>query len=219
MGCKLQKLDLCVRQGSTNPVPIRVESDVLVYVPILNIHRTAPVSVETSVSHNMPDHWKAVVMNAQQLTELNAQNNPPKDNEFRVGTIASGTMVEFNKINGTGFRRAHLAGTGHLVFYRPLDLDLYVGARAEVKDKVGGNRLALFATALTLAGTDPLDGVFEFDAVNATLWLRPLPDAPWDLAFKNGVIDIELLRANGEVDPVCSADSTFLVNPEVTTAE
>lgn len=212
----MQKLNLTIRRGATIALPIRVESSELAYAPITAIQRTAPVSI-TATAHGIPDGWRAAVANAVGLTELNAENNPPKDAELRLVTRVDADTIEFNSVNAAGYRKAHVASTGQLVFYKPVDLSLYTGARMECKDRVGGTRLALFATPATVA--DLLDGELELDSSNDTLWLRLTDEESSVIDFDKCVFDIELLRANGDVEPICTADSVLTVLPEVTTAE
>lgn len=212
----MQKLSLTIRRGDTVDLPIRVESGVLSYAAISTISRSSPVSIGAT-AHGIPDGWRAAVMNAVNLVELNAENNPPLDHEFRDITRVDANTVEINEINAAGFRRAHAADTGQLAFYLPVDLSLYVGARMECKDKVGGTRLALFATADTV--TDPTDGDLELDTVLTTLWLHLTEAQSIALSFKSCVFDIELIRANGDTRGICAADSELTVLPEITTAE
>jgi hypothetical protein len=216
----MKKLSLTLRRGATIALPIRVESSDLAYASITTISRTAPVAIEAT-AHGLPDGWRSAVMNAVSLTELNAENNPPKDSELRLVARVDADNIQFNSVNAAGFKKAHTTGTGQLAYYLPVDLSLYAGARMEVKNKVGGERLALFATAGTLAEPliDVVNGELELDAANHTLWLR-LTDVESELLdFTTGVFDIELLRANGDVEAICSADSVLTVLSEITTTE
>lgn len=216
----MKKLALKVKRGATVALPIRVESDVLVYAPITAIARTAPVSI-TAPAHSLPDGWRAAVMNAVGLIDLNAESNPPSDDEMHIVTVTDANTVTFNKVNAAGYKRAHVAGTGHLAYYQPLDLSLYSGAIMEVKDAVGGARLALFATPGTLTDplTDLVDGVLDIDTVNTVLWLKMTDEESEVLDFIKGVFDIKLVKPSGETDFLCTSDSTLDVEFEVTTTE
>lgn len=211
----MNKLTISIRRGSTVALPIRVESSVLSYAQITTIANTAPVRI-TAAAHGLPDGWRTAVMNARGLTDLNAEYNPPKDKELQRVTLVDADTVEFNSVNATGFK-THTANTGQLAFYAPVDLSLYVGARMEIKKKVGGERLALFATPATV--TDATDGALELDAANNTLWIRLTDAESTAIEFKSAVFDIELLRANGDIEAVCSADSVITIDQEITTAE
>lgn len=201
----LKPLPLTIRRGETVNLPIRIESGVLVYATITAIAQSAPVRI-TATAHGMPDGWKACVMNSRGMTEMNAEYNPPRDNEFERATVVNANTVEFNTINAAGFR-AYTSG-GQLAYYAPLDLAGYLSARMVVKDREGGTALATFSTT---------DGTLEIDAANQTLWLRIADDASALLTFDSGVHDIELTDLTGETKAVCSADSVFTVLPEITT--
>ncbi len=204
----MKKLTLTIRRGATAAIPVRVESPVLSYAQITTIANTAPVRI-TAVGHGIPDGWRAAVMNAKGLTQLNAQNNPPKDSELRPVVVVDADMVEINAFNAAGLK-AHTAGTGQLAYYVPLDLAPYSGARMDVKSSVKGGVLATFNTA---------DGTLELDNTTKAVWLKLSDSESLVLPAKDYVFDIELLRTGGGVEAICTADSVLTVLPEVTTTE
>lgn len=220
----MQKLSIKIKRGATVAQPFRVESGVLGYAAITTISRTAPVAIEAT-AHGIPDNWRAAVMNAVGLTEMNTENGaegkPPKDSEMHIVTVVDANNITMNAVNAAGFRRAHTAGTGHLAYYTPVDLSVYTGAIMEVKNKVDGTRLALFATPGTLSAplVDIVDGALEIDDANDAVWLRMTDEESELLDFKRGVFDIKLLRSSGEFDFICTSDSTIEVEYEVTTTE
>lgn len=201
----LKPLSLTIRRGETVDLPIRIESDTLDYATITAIAQSAPASI-TATAHGIPDGWKAAVMNAKGMTEMNAEYNPPKDSEFKRVTVIDANTVEFNTVNAAGFR-AYTSG-GQLAFYVPLDLSAYTSATMDIKDRVGGTVLLSLST---------VDGTLELDAATKTLWLRLTDEATAAITFDTGVFDIELGDASGDVKAVCSADSVITVLPEVTT--
>jgi hypothetical protein len=200
----LQKLSLTIRKGSAEDIPIRVESDEWAYATISAVSQSAPLRM--TVSAAPPDGWRAAIMNVRSVGDFAAQNNPPKDSDLRHVTAIDTTTVEFNAINGAGFRA--FTGTGQLAWRAPLDLNLYVGARMNVRDKVGGTLLANWST-----DTSEL----EIDVANKALWLR-LDDSETELLTPgNKVFDIELIRTGGNADRICAHDSTLVVLDETTT--
>jgi len=204
----MNKLTISIRRGSTVALPIRVESSVLSYAQITTIANTAPVRI-TATAHGLPDGWRAAVMNAKGITQLNAAWNPPKDSELRTIVVVDADMVEINDYNAAGLK-AHTAGTGQLAYYAPHDLMPYEGARMNVKAKVGGEPLAIYTTT---------DGTLELDNATKAVWLKLSDTETMLLAAKNYVFDIELLRTGGGVEAICTADSVLTVLPEVTTTE
>jgi len=201
----LQKLNLVIRKGATVRIPIRIESGEWDYAQITTIENTAPVRI-TAPSHGIPDGWRAAVMNAKGLVDLNAENNPPKDAELRKITRIDGNTVEINDINAAGFK-AHVENTGQLAFRKPLILSSYVSARMDVKDKIDGTVIATFKTQ---------DGTLEIDLASDAIWLSLTP-VQSTLPVKAYVADIELMTADGKTFPICKADSAFVVEPETTT--
>lgn len=201
----MQKLDVTIRRGASVDLPIRVESSTWTYKTITGVAQSAPVRI-TAAEHGLIDGWRAAVMNVKGPTDLNAENNPPKDKELRTVTRVDADTVEFNSVNGAGFK-AYVSG-GQLAYRAPLGLSAYTSADMVVKTKVGGTELARFSTT---------DETLELDPTNQALWLRLTDEVTAAFTFDAGVFDIELTDAEGGVTPICSAESTFTVLPEVTT--
>ena len=200
----LQKLTLTIRKGSAEDIPIRLESEAWSYASISAVAQSAPLRITASAVP--PDGWRAAIMNVKAVGDFAAQSNPPKDSDLRSVAVVDPTTVEFNAINGAAFR-AHTSG-GQLAWRTPLDLNLYVGARMNVREKVGGPLVANWTT-----DTNEL----EIDVANRVLWLR-LDDLVTEmLTAKNKVFDIELIRTGGDADRVCAHDSTLVVLDETTT--
>lgn len=202
----LQKLNLTIRRGATNVIPIRIESDTWRYANITAVAQSAPWRI-TALDHGIPDQWRAAVMNLSLAGDFAAQNNPPKDADLRKVAVVDTDTVEFNDINGAAFR-AYTSG-GQLAWREPLDLTPYNGARMDVRDKVGGTLLASFVLGAGLS----------LDTATPAGWFEPTVEQSLLLPAKTYVFDIELLRTGGGVDPICSAESTLTVLPEITTTE
>ena len=200
----LQKLTLTIRKGSAEDIPIRLESEAWSYASISAVAQSAPLRITASAVP--PDGWRAAIMNVKAVGDFAAQSNPPKDSDLRSVAVVDPTTVEFNAINGAAFR-AHTSG-GQLAWRTPLDLNLYVGARMNVREKVGGPLVANWTT-----DTNEL----EIDVANRVLWLRLDDSVTEALTAKNKVFDIELIRTGGNADRVCAHDSTLIVLDETTT--
>lgn len=201
----LQKLILTIRKGSAENIPIRLEQSGWSYASISAVAQTAPLRV-TAPGHGIPDGWRVAVMNVKAVGDFAAANNPPKDNELHPVTVVDADTIEINAINGAAFR-AHTGG-GQLAWHTPVDLNLYVGARMNVRDKVGGALVTNWTTDT---------GELELDVANDTLWLRLDDLVTETLTAKNKVFDIELIRTGGDADRVCAHDSTLVVLDETTT--
>jgi hypothetical protein len=199
------KLEVSIRQGSTENIPFRVETDEWAYAPIELIYQTAPVKFKVT-GHALPEGWRVAVMNVLRPKDLNAEANPPGEDDLRQITVVDADHVEFNDVNGAGF--AKYSGGGQLAWRKPLDLSIYTQARANVRATVGGTLRANWSTA---------NGKLEIDVVKHAIWFR-LPAADTALLTAgNNVFDIELVTAGGEVERLCLAVSVLTVLPENTT--
>lgn len=202
----LQKLNLTIRRGATNVVPIRIESSRWQYASISSVAQSAPLRI-TAPGHGIPDGWRVAIMNVKAVGGIAAANNPPKDAELHAVTVIDADTIEFNEINGAAFR-AYVSG-GQLAYREPLDLAPYNGARIDVKGKINGESL------LHLVEGDGL----RLDNAERAVWFEPTIEQSMTLPAKSYVFDIELLRTGGGVDAICAADSALIVLPETTTTE
>ena len=201
----LKKLNLQMRKGQTESIPLRISESTLVYKPITGIEKSAPVSI-TATGHGAKDGWLGAVMNVVGMREINAENNPPAEGEFRPMTVVDANTVQFNSVNAAGFR-AYTSG-GQLVYRAPLDLSAYSTGRMTIKDQVGGTAIISLTTA---------NGRIEIDPSTHTLWIKLSDEDSSAITAERGVFDIELETSSGEVKAICSADSEVQFLPEVTT--
>ena len=196
---------LSIKRGERFSRSLRIETLPYVYVPITAVTQSAPVRI-TAPGHGLLDGQRAAIVSVRGMSELNARSMPPKIEEYRQATVIDADTIEFNAINGAAFR-THTSG-GQLAWHTPVDLNLYVGARMNVRDKVGGALLFNWTTDT---------GELEIDVANDSLWLRLDDLVTETLTAKNKVFDIELIRTGGDADRVCAHDSTLVVLDETTT--
>lgn len=192
----MRKLDIQIRQGSTFTLPIMWELDALIYKTITGIAQSAPVRL-TVPGHGIPTGWMAAVMNVKGPTPLNAAENPPKDNEFLPVTVVDDDTVEFNKINGAGYK-AYVSG-GQLAYYAPGDLTDLVDVRMQIRTKIDGDVLH----ELTLDAGITLD--FAKSRIEVEI---PASDTEL-MTFKAGVYDIEVEQTDGTVIPILYGAATL----------
>lgn len=202
----LQKLQLTIRRGASEDIPIRIESDRLVYVTITGIANSSPIRI-TAPAHGCPDGWRALVQAAVGMDQINTAWDGVTDDAFRRATLVDTNTVEFNDVNAATF--GTWTSGGQLVYREPLDLSPFVEARMDVKASVSGPVLATYRHT---AGSLLID-----TAANA-LRLKPSIAETLLLTASRKVFDIELVRADGSVVAVCSAKSTLTVLPEITTS-
>ncbi len=201
----MKTLTLSLRLGATADIPIRVESDELTFAPITAMTKSAPVHI-ASTGHGIPDGWRAAVLNAGGMTELNAAWNAIRDSDFRRLAVIDVNTIAFPGVTSAGFR-TYTTG-GELAYYTPKDLAGYTGARMDIKRAVGGAVLASLSTT---------DGTIEIDAPNCAVWLHITPTTLVELAAGDYVFDIELITST-DVLALCSAESVLHLLPEITTS-
>lgn len=201
----MRKLSLTVRRGAKADIPIRIESDLLVFVAITSMSRSAPLLV-TAPMHGMPNGWRAAIMNAGGMTELNTPWNHLRAADLRKIALVDANSFQVPDVNSASWRT--YTNGGQVVYYQPIDLSAYSAASLDVRESVGATLLANYST-----GT----GTLELDNANSALWLR-LSDAQ-SSALEAGtfVFDIEITRVAGGTTALCAPDSELLVLPEVTT--
>lgn len=202
----LQKLQLEIRRGASEDIPIRIESDRLVYVAITGIANSSPIRI-TAPAHGCPDGWRAMVQAAVGMAEINTPWDGVTDDAFRTATFVDINNVEFNGVNAATF--GTWTSGGQLVYREPLDLSPFVEARMDVKASVSGPVLATYRHTA---------GNLLIDTAAHALRLKPSVSETLDLSAGKRFFDIELVRADGSVLAVCSAKSTLTVLPEITTS-
>ena len=200
----LSTLKIEVRLGASSDIPIRVETGNLVFAAIASIAKSAPVSVVTQAAHGIPDGWRAAIVDAKGMTELNVDS--VHDRDLQKITVVDSTTITIDEVSSLSFR-AHAANTGAVAFYEPKDLSSYTSANMDVKKRVGGDIEANFNTT---------DGTLEIDTSTNAVWLRLTDADTVVLAARDYVFDIELTRPTG-IDAMCAADSVLTVLPQVTT--
>lgn len=200
----LSTLKIEVRLGASADIPIRVETNSLTFAPIASIAKSAPARVVTTASHGIPDGWRASIVDAKGMTELNADT--VSDRDLTKVAVINATTLDLDGISSLNFR-THTANTGAVVFYAPKDLASYTSANMDVKKRVGGDVVVNFSTTA---------GTLEIDTATNAVWLRLSDTDTVALSPRDYVFDIELTRPTG-IDAICAADSILTVLPQVTT--
>ena len=199
--------DLQINQGKTFSLVLRWETEPCVYRPITAIQQTAPVRLTVNTT-GLPDGWNCAVTNVKGMTEINAEANALRENDFNPVTIVDATTLEINSINAAGFK-PYVSG-GILQFNTPVSLTGYTG-RLQIKDKVGGTVLAS-----TEAGDTPLNFLsVALDTANSTITITISATATAGLTWTKGVYELEMVSPTGVVTAILSGKVT--VSKEVTT--
>lgn len=171
------KLNFKIYQGSTFAETLRWESDVKVYVPIVNISRTAPMVV-TATAHGVPQNWRVKITNALGMKEANTSDY------ITATTVAENTLT-FNAINALSYTT--YISNGVLEYNQPIDLTGYT-ARMQIREK-------LSSTAVVKELTTENSGI-TIDPVNYTISINISAVDTALFNFKTAVYSLELVKAD-----------------------
>jgi hypothetical protein len=196
------KLALEIKKGKTYSRSLRWEAQPIIYRPITAISQTAPVRI-TSVGHGVPAGWRVAIVSVRGMTQINAENQPPEDSDFRPATVIDADHIELNTVNAADFK--NYTGGGYIQFNTPVDLTGYT-ARMSIKDKVGGTVLLSLTTE---------NSKIELEATDCIIRLKLSATETAALTWKKGVYDLELQSPTGVVTELLSGD--VAVVDEVTT--
>lgn len=181
--------DFTITKGDTFVAVIRWEDHKWVFKPITAIERSAPARV-TAVGHECPDGWRAAVVSAKGMTQINASSPVPKDDDLLPITQVDVDTVEFGDVNSSDY--SPYTSGGYLAYRKPVDITGF-GARMHVRDKVTGELLMALTTA---------DGRISIDPVARTITLALTALDTSDILWKKGVYDLEMVSPDDE--PVVS---------------
>lgn len=200
MACGTQ--ELTIQKGKTFSRIVRWETQPLVYKAISGITQAAPVVI-TATGHGVPDGWKVAVASVLGMTEINAENAPPRSSDFQVATKLTSDTLSLNKVNSAEFG-AYVSG-GYLVYYTPHTLASYT-ARMTIKNRVGG-------TTLLSLTTENSRILIDDTAKTITLSVSATDTAA--ITWTEGVYDLEVVSNDGVVTALLSG--AVYVTEEVTT--
>lgn len=182
---------LVILQGKTFAQTVRWEATPYVYKPISAVTQGAPCRI-TATGHGIPNGWRVAVVSVKGMTQLNAENIPPRDRDYTPATVIDANTVELNEVNSSGYK-AYTSG-GYLQFYTPVDLSGYT-ARMSIKDKVGGTELLALTTANSRITLDTV-------AKKINLLISATDTAA--LTWSRGVYELEMESPTGVVTTLLS---------------
>lgn len=194
---------LTLYRGRTFRKVARWETTPFLIAAIATMTQSGIVQITTQAAHGIPDGWRVAVVDAKGMTELNAQNNPPKNSDFREATVKSPTSIELNEISSASYR-AYTSG-GFLKWYSPHDLTGYT-ARMKVKNKVGGTTLLNLTTENGGIFVDPVEHLIELFISDADTTA---------ITWSTGVYDLEMVAPSGDVTVIFTGAVTTI--NEITT--
>lgn len=135
--CENETEELQATQGKTFYTEFQWAQSTFTYKSISAMTNAAPISI-TATSHGMPDNWLFAISAASGLTELNASEDPPVDDDWYLGTVVDANTITINSVNGA-LLSTYTSG-GYIQYRTPVSLSGY-DARVEIRDEIGGTLL------------------------------------------------------------------------------
>lgn len=194
--------NLIIRKGETFIRVIRWETLPFVYTAISAITQAAP-AVVTSTGHGLKDGWRAAVLSAGGMRQINAKHTPPADSEFRKITYVDANTISFNDVDSS--RYTTYTSGGFLVSYTPVSLSGFT-ARMQIRETV--------EAADTLASLTSTGGDIALDDTNHTITVTISATATAAYDFATAVYDLELVSGTGVVTRLLEGEVS--VSSEVT---
>lgn len=205
MTCQ-QKVNYTLKRGETWDRVLTWSVLPLVYKAITGIPSLAPLRL-TVPSHDMPPEWLVAISNVGGMRQINAENEPPLDDEYVQATVVDNDTIEINSINAASYN-AYTSG-GYVRFYTPVDLTGFT-ARMDIKDKIGGTILHTLSTTL---------GTIVLDPVNYTISLHIDADDTSGFDWNTAVYSLELADDNDPANVTELLVGRIYMTGEVTTTD
>jgi hypothetical protein len=93
---------LTIPAGTTHAEVVRWASDVVAYKAISGISKSAPAAV-TVPSHGLKTGWPVAVESVKGMTQINAQNSPPRESDLHAITSTGADTLTLDGVNAIGF--------------------------------------------------------------------------------------------------------------------
>lgn len=190
--------DLVIRKGETFSRVLRWESLPFIYTPITAISKAAPVVI-TAAGHGLADGWRAAVVSAGGMRQINAKKMPPRLSELHRVTFVSSSQLVFNDVDSTEFS-TYTSG-GALVSYTPASLSGY-SARMQVRATAEAADPALVSLV------SPTEIALDDTAHTITITIDAVTTAAY--TWYAGEYDLELVSLGGTVTKVMSGSITAI---------
>lgn len=193
--------DITIRKGETFSRVIRWEALPFIHTPITAITRASPCVI-TAADHGLATGWRAAVLSAGGMRQINAKRLPPRSTEMHKVIATSASLVTLNELNSADFS-AYTSG-GFLVSYTPVSLSGF-SARMQIRaSKQSGTALVSLVSPTNIA--------LDNSAHTITVTIAAADTAAYD--FTVGVYDLEMVSGAGVVTRL--DEGNVLVVGEVT---
>lgn len=186
------KVNLKITQGSTYSVPIRWESAEKVYKAISSINKSAPIEINTTEAHGIPNGWRVKLSNIVGMKELNTGEC------FIVDKVLPGSF-QINSINALNY--SSYSGGGVVEYNKPVPL-VGVTGRMQIRPKVTSD------VVLLELNTD--NGGVVVDDTNNIIHINITAEETALLDFSTAMYSLELVDAAAKVTQLISGSITLL---------
>ena len=186
------KVNLKITQGSTYSAPIRWESAEKVYKAISSINKSAPIEINTTEAHEIPNGWRVKLSNIVGMKELNTGE------WFTIDKVLPGSF-QINSINALNY--SSYSGGGVVEYNKPVPLAGVTG-RMQIRPKVTSD------VVLLELNTD--NGGIVIDDTNNIIHINITAEETALLDFSTAMYSLELVNAAAEVTQLISGSITLL---------
>lgn len=186
------KINYKFYQGSTVYEILRWESTEIVYKPITNITKSAPVVI-TAPNHELPEDWRVKVTSVLGMTEINDTSNYHRVNSVTTDTV---TIRDINSLNF----KAYTSG-GVLEYNKPIGLSGYTGVM-RIKAKATDTEVLYTANVA--------NGGIIIDTVNSAIYINLPSSVTSAFTFSTAVYSLILTSNNGTVIPFTSGSISLI---------
>lgn len=186
------KVNLKITQGSTYSASIRWESAEKVYKAISSINKSAPIEINTTEAHEIPNGWRVKLSNIVGMKELNTGEC------FIVDKVLPGSF-QINSINALNY--SSYSGGGVVEYNKPVPLAGVTG-RMQIRPKVTSD------VVLLELNTD--NGGIVVDDTNSIIHINITAEETALLDFSTAMYSLELVNAAAEVTQLISGSITLL---------
>lgn len=200
MSCQSNNVFKIIRGNSFEAV-IRWEGNQFLYKAITAIGQVAPVSI-TSVGHGVPDGWRVAIASVKGMTEINAENSPPKDDDFHQATKTSADVIALNDVNAADYC-AYKSG-GYIQYKEPVDMTDFT-ARMQFRTSASATDTI---DEFTDADVRLPDTGIVIDNTNKKIILTIAASVTADYTFKTGVFSLEMISPAGVVTKILEGEVT-----------
>ena len=179
------KQDFCVNKGATFIKRFMWDDGTLVSKAITGITQAAP-AVVTAASHGLVNGWRAAVVSAGGMSNINSANFPPKTPDLKVVTVVDANNVQFDNVNSSDYT-AYTSG-GFLVYRQAVSLS---GVTATMNIRVSPQT----GTVLKALTSSPAAGITIDDSAKTITVQFDTSAETWSYGF----FDLEVTQVSGVI--------------------